>query len=204
MLQYRMVFMVLALIAACSSTPPPPIYLGDPAVPSVLESSGINGGIPIAVLPVELAGSENDRKVGVLFHTTGGISDLLLHRSVADSLSKSLKAVLKANGYRPYDATTTRHSLSVKMTVHSFYDKVTANVLHVKEEAVLKCDYTLTKRSGDRMEKLVKTSDRFNSPTASVMFDKNAPPQTMGLLLNDSLQKDLVPTLKTFGNEDSR
>ncbi len=204
MLLNRMVFMVLAFIAACSSTPPPPIYLSDPIVPSVLESSGIKGGIPIAVLPVELAGNDNDRKVGVMFHTTGGISDLLLHRSVADSLSKSLKAVLKASGYRPYDATTNRHSLSVQMTVHSFSDRVTANVLHVKEEAVLKCDYVLTKRSGDQLSTLVKTSNRFNAPTASAMFDKNAPPQTMGLLLNDSLQKDLIPTLKAFRNGDSQ
>lgn len=200
----RMVLVMLAFLAACSSTPPPPVYLSDPIAPGALEGAGKTGGIPIAVLPVRIEGQNSDRKVGVLYHTTGGISDLLLHRSVADSISKSLKGILKANGYRPYDATTDRHELSVAMTVHAFSDTVTADLLHVKEKAVLKCDYTLMKRSGDHLSKLVKTSNRFTSPSASAMFDKTGPPKTMGRLLDDSLQKDLIPTLATFQSGESQ
>lgn len=184
---------ILALLGACSTAPAPPVFINTPSATNFPHSGEKGERIPIAVLPVTLPG--DDHFVGVMFHTTGGRSDLMTRSSLSESVEKSLKAALRANGYRPYDATTEHHALAVRMDLTEFSDKITANLLHVRENTVLKCNYTIIRFSGDRKTTMVKTSERYQSPTPSAIFDRKSPPRLLGTLLKDSLQKDLIPTL---------
>ncbi|MHB1285794.1 MAG: hypothetical protein ACYCYP_04395 [Leptospirales bacterium] len=184
---------LLALLGACSTAQSPPVFINAPSAMNYTNTGGNGDRIPIAVLPVTLPG--DDHLVGVMFHTTGGKSDLMTRDSLSKSVEKSLKAALKANGYKPYDATTEHHALAIQMDMVTFNDKITANLLHVREKAVLKCNYTIIRYSGDQKTTMVKTSERYHSPTPSAIFDEKSPTKLLGTLLQESLQNDLIPTL---------
>lgn len=195
------IILIMALFGACATTPAPPVFINTPAALNFPHSMKNGERIPIAVLPVMLPG--DDHFVGVMFHTTGGRSHLITRSSLSMSVGESLKAALRANGYRPYDAITDHHALAIRMNLKVFNDKITANLLHVRESAVLKCDYTIIRYSGEHKTTMVRTSKRFQSPTPSAIFDKKSPSRLLGTLLRDSLQQDLIPTLNQLLQQES-
>ncbi|MHB8421620.1 MAG: hypothetical protein ACYC9S_07050 [Leptospirales bacterium] len=193
--------LILALLGACSTTPAPPIFINTPKAFDFTRSMNNGERIPIAVLPVMVPG--DDHYVGVMIHASGGRTHLITRNSLSFNVEQSLKAVLRANGYRPYDATTDHHALAIRMDLQTFNDKITANLLHVREKAVLKCHYTIIRFSEEHKTTMVKTSERYRSPTPSAIFDKKTPSHLLGTLLRDSLEKDLIPTLNRLLKQES-
>jgi hypothetical protein len=157
--------------------------------------------VPVAILPVLLRGDSHN--IGILFHATGGSSALLATHSVKKTVLKSLKAILIANGYKPYEASSDQHALLVQMEVVTFRDRVRANLLHVRQKAVLKFRYILIRQSGEKSTRVVKTSKREESPTPDAVFDHKSPGKLMEKLLRSSLEKDLIPALNDLVKQES-
>ncbi len=195
-------FLGLLLTASCSTGPQPPVFID---MPSGLTFHSVSGKsqepVPVAVLPVLLRGDSHN--VGILFHATGGTSPLLVNHSLKKSVLRSLKAVLKANGYKPYDASSDHHELLVQMEIVSYEDRIRANLLHVRQKAVLKCRYTLIRQSGEKSTRIVKTSKREESPTPAAVFDQKSAGKLLEKLLKSSLEKDLIPTLNDLVKQES-
>jgi hypothetical protein len=156
---------------------------------------------PVAVLPVILRGDSHN--IGVLFRTTGGTSQLLVRHSLKKTVLRSLKAVLKANGYKPYEASSDHHALLVQMEIVLFQDRVRANLLHVRQKAILKCRYVLVRQTGKKSVRMVKTSKREESPTPNAVFDQKSPARLLEKLLRSSLEKDLIPALNALVKQES-
>ncbi|AIA31895.1 MULTISPECIES: hypothetical protein [Leptospirillum] len=192
----------LFFLASCSTGPQPPVFIDmSPGLTFPPVSGSSREPVPVAVLPVKLRGDSHN--VGILFHATGGTSPLLVNHSLKKSVLKSLKAVLKANGYKPYDASSDHHELIVRMEVVSFEDRIRANLLHVRQKAVLKCRYILIRQSGEKSTRIVKTSKREESPTPAAVFDQKSAGKLLEKLLKSSLEKDLIPTLNDLVKQES-
>lgn len=194
--------LTLLLMASCSTGPQPPVFIDMPPALTFQSTPGKSAEpVPVAILPVLLRGDSHN--IGILFHATGGSSALLATHSVKKTVLKSLKAILIANGYKPYEASSDQHALLVQMEVVTFRDRVRANLLHVRQKAVLKFRYILIRQSGEKSTRVVKTSKREESPTPDAVFDHKSPGKLMEKLLRSSLEKDLIPALNDLVKQES-
>ena len=192
----------LVLAGACSTGPQPPIFIDMPQTLTFSPATNKNTEpVPVAVLPVVFRGDAHN--AGLLFHTTGGTSRLLVEHSLTETVRKSLEASLKSEGFKPYDASTKHHALVVRMEILTFEDRVRANLLHVRHKATLKCRYVIIRQNGEKSIRVVKTSEREHSPTPSAVFDSKVPAKLLDSLLKESLEKDLIPALERLVREES-